>query len=131
MLRSIVYAIIASMVLVSTSMAKEYKCPKRITIDHQKGLVANLKTGKYSHRSIAVRGDYRLFKSGDWDRSATFKLGKHGGRCQSGTRVINGEGFNSIICECIDEKNNITFTAAKSVLGGKCEANGKLKFSCN
>ena len=130
MLKSLIFGIALTCVLASTVQAKDYRCPEKIKIDHQKGLTANLKSGTYRYGEIAIRGDLRLFRAGDWDRFATFDLGKHRGRCKVSTRIVKGEGFNSLICECADPANNIHFTAAKSVLGVKCETKGKLKFSC-
>ncbi|MBL6932336.1 MAG: hypothetical protein ISR45_05260 [Rhodospirillales bacterium] len=130
MLKSIFIGLVLTCALASTAMAKDYKCPEKITIDHQTGLTANLKSGSYRYDKIAIRGDIRLFKADDWDRFATFDFGNHRGRCQVSIRIIKGEGFNSLVCECADAANNIYFTAARSVLGVNCEIKGERKFSC-
>lgn len=122
--------VVAALLLTTPAFAKDYKCPSQIKIDHQDGLVANMKKGTYRYNKIAIRPDLRLFRAGDWDRFATFDLGKHRGRCTVTTRVLRAGELNSLICECTDETNNIQFTAAKSIIGPTCETRGKLKFSC-
>ena len=127
---SVFMCAVAACLLASTAMAKDYKCPEKIKIDHQKGLVGDFKKGTYRYNKIAVRPDARLFKTGDWDRFVTLDSGKHRGWCQVSTRIEGFGEINTLICECADKANNITFSAAKSVVGAACKTKGKLAFSC-
>lgn len=120
------------MVLVASgsSFAGTYNCPSKIKMDTLNGASANMKTGRYSTDDIMLQSDARLSKVNDWSSQVTLEQPKYWGSCAVNTHVVLAEGVSSLVCECTDNTNHVTFRVAKSVIGEKCTPNGKLGFVC-